>query len=262
MHGAVHDYVVMKTVVSGGNYQTGETHDSLTVAEAQKNTLIGQIKSPEEQPKYPRLLEIGSLDLIGSMRSFDFMGKGVLWPSIVGISEYVGIDLMAGKSVDIVMNSHDLKFENESFDMVMCLQMLEHDDNAPKTISEAFRVLKYNQPFLLTCASAEHPEHADLGGGSAAYIHISEEDLKKWFEDAGFDLAQVEIIKEGSNFYVWAVKTEKVVKDINVPKNTHGDTNVTIKKHDEAVLKASAVPNVVMSKSEQRRRAAVKGKRQ
>ncbi len=224
MHGAVHDYIVLKTVKGAESYQTGETHDRLTVGEAQKDTLIGKIKSPEEQPQFDRLLDIGSLDLIGSMRRFDFMGTNQLWPNIIGVKEYVGIDLMAGEGVDHVMNAHDLQFEDNSFDIVTCLQMLEHDDDAPQTIKEAFRVLKPYRAFYLTCASAEHPEHADLGGGSSAYIFITEDDLKEWFSDAGFDLENVEIIKDGSNFYCEAIKTDQKVveeakKDAEKEKN-------------------------------------------
>jgi hypothetical protein len=84
--------------------------------------------------------------------------------------------------------------------------LLEHDDNAPQTIKEAFRVLKTGQPFFLTCASAEHPEHADLGGGSSAYIHITNDNITNWLIDAGFVLQQTHIIKEGTNYYVHAVK--------------------------------------------------------
>lgn len=208
MHGAVHDYIVLKTVVSAGGYQSGETHDNLTIADAQKGKPIGLLTPPSEQPQFDRLLEIGSLDIIGSMRDYNFMGRGVEWKSIVGVKEYVGIDLMAGKSVDHVMDAHDLKFDDESFDIVLCLQMLEHDSDAPQTIKEAYRVLKYGQPFIMTCASEEHPEHADLGGGSDAYIFIKESDLEKWFRDAGFDLGEVEVTKDGSNFYVYAVKTK------------------------------------------------------
>lgn len=212
MHGAVHDYLVLKTAKNGDAYQTGETHDRMAVGVAQKNTLLGKIDTLTTQPTFKRLLEIGSLDLIGSMRSYDFMGTGPLWSSLLGIEEYVGIDIMPGKSVDIVMNAHDLQFDAESFDIVICLQMLEHDDDAPKTIKEAYRVLKYGQPFFLTCASAEHPAHADLGGGSQAYIHIKQEEIREWFIDAGFKPSEIEIIKEGSNFYIHAVKTEPAKK--------------------------------------------------
>lgn len=208
MHGAVHDYIVLKTVFNARSYQTGETHDRLSVGEAQKDSLIGKVSDLVEQPQFDRLLDIGSLDLIGSMRRFDFMGTGALWPNIIGVKEYVGIDIQEGQGVDQVMNAHDLQFEDESFDIVTCLQMLEHDSDPQATIKEAYRVLKTGQPFYLTCASAEHPEHADLGGGSDVYIHIEESELKQWFEDAGFDLENVEIIKDGSNFYCEAIKTE------------------------------------------------------
>lgn len=218
MHGAVHDYVVLKTVHNGKTYQTGETHDRYTVQEV---TPFKTIKLPTEQRQYPRLLEIGSLDLIGSMRSYDFMGTASLWSQVIGVQEYIGIDLVAGKSVDVVMNAHQMQFQDSSFDIVICLQMLEHDDDPQKTIQEAFRVLRDGQPFILTCASAEHPEHADLGGGSHTYTHIHEKDVRKWLTSAGF--IDAEITKQGSNFYIYAVKPKSAeVKvgalKLNLPK--------------------------------------------
>ena len=46
------------------------------------------------------------------------------------IPDYVGIDLFEGKDVTKVMDAHDIKkeFKENSFDLVVCCEMLEHDD--------------------------------------------------------------------------------------------------------------------------------------
>lgn len=201
MHGTVHDYIVLKTVKDGHTYQTGETHDRKTVEEV---GILHYLKPLTTQPKFKTVLDIGSLDLIGSMRSYTFMNTAPNWTSIIldENGSYTGIDIMAGNNVDQVMNAHDLQFSDETFDLVLCMQMLEHDDDAPQTLKEAYRVLQKGGQFLLTCAAFDHPEHADLGGGSRAYIFIKPEEINQWLLDAGFKEKNIEIIKEGSNYYV------------------------------------------------------------
>lgn len=200
MHGTVHDYIVLKTVKDGYSYQTGETHDRKTIRD------VGILSLPElkTQPKFKNILDIGSLDLIGSQRGYNFMGTASYWLDLISDpdTKYTGIDIMPGNNVDIVMNAHDLTFKDNFFDLVLCMQMLEHDDDAPKTLAEAYRVLQPGGVFYLTCASAEHPEHADLGGGSRAYIFITTDDLVQWLAAAGFKSRSCEIGKIGSNFYV------------------------------------------------------------
>jgi len=97
-----------------------------------------------------RVLDIGSLDVNGNVRE--------LFPE----SEYIGLDMRAGDNVDMVANSHNLPYDDESFDMVVCLEMLEHDDDPFKTASEIRRVVKQDG-HIIVCASGiemhkhEHP---------------------------------------------------------------------------------------------------------
>ena len=73
------------------------------------------VKFSQAHPDIRKVLEVGSLDINGSVRN---MFK----------SSYTGIDLQEGKGVDIVMDAVDIKnkFEPESFDCVLCLETLEH----------------------------------------------------------------------------------------------------------------------------------------
>ncbi len=65
-----------------------------------------------------KILEVGSLDMNGSVRQF-----------FLDADEYIGIDQDGGKSVDVVMNAHDIdkNFNPESFDCVICCETFEHD---------------------------------------------------------------------------------------------------------------------------------------
>jgi len=87
-----------------------------------------------------RVLDIGSLDVNGSVRD--------LFP----LADYIGLDMRPGDNVDVVGNSHDIPFDDDHFDMVLCLEMLEHDDNPFRTAREIKRVAKDNGT-IIVCAS-------------------------------------------------------------------------------------------------------------
>jgi len=92
-----------------------------------------------------RVLDVGSLDVNGSLRP--------LFP------DYFGVDMRAGKNVDIVANSHLLPFKNKSFDLVVCVETLEHDDQPFKTMSEIYRVLKDGGWCIITAPYITFPKH-------------------------------------------------------------------------------------------------------
>lgn len=91
-------------------------------------------------------LEIGSRDINGSVRGC-FKGP------------YIGIDFIEGPGVDIVMNAHDLKFDNAYFDVVVCTEMLEHDSAFWITLAEIGRVLKNEGHFIMSTRGNGFAEH-------------------------------------------------------------------------------------------------------
>jgi len=66
-----------------------------------------------------KILEVGSLNVNGSSREI-----------YTQCESYTGIDIRKGLDVDIVMNGHDLvsKFGEDSFDTVICMNTMEHDN--------------------------------------------------------------------------------------------------------------------------------------
>lgn len=95
------------------------------------------------------VLEIGSLDVNGSVREH-------LEPVA---KSYVGIDIVDGPGVDLVASSHDIPFDDESFSVILCSEMLEHDSDPNWTFAEMNRVLQPLGTILLTTRSAGFPYH-------------------------------------------------------------------------------------------------------
>lgn len=91
-------------------------------------------------------LEIGSRNINGTVR-WSFKGP------------YIGIDFIDGPNVDMIMDAHDLKFPDATFDVVVCTEMLEHDSAFWITLSEIRRVLKKDGHFLMTTRGNGFLEH-------------------------------------------------------------------------------------------------------
>lgn len=98
--------------------------------------------------KYPcagRVLETGSYNVNGSARlHFEDRQR---------FPEYVGIDMREGPGVDIVMNSQDLKFPDESFDVIVDTERMEHDNRFWVTVKEQFRVCRPGGHIFITTRS-------------------------------------------------------------------------------------------------------------
>ena len=108
----------------------------------------------EWKEKYPDLrgnvLEVGSLDVNGNVK--DLFGD---------FESYIGSDMRAGANVDVVVNGHELvsKFDKDSFDLVICLDTLEHDDKFWLTVEQMKEVLRPGGFLIICVPSIRHPRH-------------------------------------------------------------------------------------------------------
>lgn len=85
------------------------------------------------------VLEVGGYDVNGSVRQF-FSGG------------YVSIDMRDGPGVDVVMNAHELgKHYDGIFEVVVCTEMLEHDDDPFLSLANMWTALKPGGLLILTC---------------------------------------------------------------------------------------------------------------
>lgn len=64
-----------------------------------------------------------------------------------------------GPNVDVVANSHQLPFPQETFDTVVCVEMLEHDDAPWLTAAESIRVLKPGGRLIACAPGISFPRH-------------------------------------------------------------------------------------------------------
>ena len=93
-----------------------------------------------------RVLDIGSLDINGNNRYLFTDYK------------YIGVDIGAGKNVDIVCRGHEFK-DNEGFDIVISAECFEHDEFWKDTIKNCINLTKPGGIFLFSCATTGRPEH-------------------------------------------------------------------------------------------------------
>ena len=88
------------------------------------------------------VLEVGSLNVNGSARQF-FTGL------------YKGVDMRPGPGVDEVVNAHDLTgmydVPEAGWDVIVCTEMLEHDDAPWLSLRQMHRVCATEGHLLLTC---------------------------------------------------------------------------------------------------------------
>ena len=102
-------------------------------------------------PRYfahSRVLEIGSLDINGSVRMF------FLEPA-----RYVGIDVAEGPGVDRVCLGHEFRGDEGSWDAVLSCESFEHNPLYRETFTNMIRLARPGALVLFTCAAVGRPEH-------------------------------------------------------------------------------------------------------
>jgi len=101
-----------------------------------------------------KILDVGSLNVCGTVK-----------PIFEGC-DYIGLDMRGTKreNVDIIANAHDLPYDDETFDCVTCVEMLEHDSHPFQTFSEIYRVLKPGGHTIITACSIRCGDLMEDGG--------------------------------------------------------------------------------------------------
>jgi len=94
-----------------------------------------------------RILEVGSLDINGSVRS-NFRACA-----------YVGIDVAPGPGVDVVSQGQDYDAPDASFDVLVSCEVMEHNPHWVETMRNMIRLCKPGGLIVMTCATLGRKEH-------------------------------------------------------------------------------------------------------
>lgn len=114
-----------------------------------------------------KILEIGSMDVNGSLRDF-----------AEPTTEYVGVDLEEGPSVDVVVKPGEkLPFDDLSFDLIMASSAFEHDP-------------RFWDTFIEMCRVARPGGHIYVNAPSNGGVHRYPLDCWRFYPDAGLALVK------------------------------------------------------------------------
>jgi SAM-dependent methyltransferase len=126
----------------------------------------------KEEVEGKRVIEVGSLDINGSLRSI--IGK-------LNPAEYIGVDITEGQGVDIICYAEDIieRFGTESFDFVVSTEMIEHVEDWRKVVSNIKNICKSEGTIIVTTRSKGFPVH----GFPDDFWRYEVEDMSKIFSD-------------------------------------------------------------------------------
>ena len=109
---------------------------------------------------------------------------------------YVGLDSVPGPYVDDVGSADDLPYPDESFDLVLCTQVLEHVPEPGQAIAEIHRVLRPGGSALISTHGVflYHPDPPD---GEGDYWRWTHSGLRRQVTAAG-DWSEIAIQANGN----------------------------------------------------------------
>jgi SAM-dependent methyltransferase len=124
-----------------------------------------------------KVLEVGSLNINGTVRIF-FQD-----------CDYTGIDVGAGKDVDVVCPAHEFEAEPNSFDTTISCECFEHDKYWVRTFKKMYDLTRHEGLVIFSCATTGRPEHgttrtspADAPFTNDYYRNLTAEDFEGAFD--------------------------------------------------------------------------------
>jgi len=187
---------------------------------------FGEHNLTREEIAGKRVIEIGSYDVNGSLRSY----VESLHPA-----EYIGVDIEKGYGVDVVCTGEEVRerFKDESFDVVVSTELMEHVRDWRKVISNMKHVCKPNGVILITTRSYGYPYH----GWPYDFWRFEQSDMADIFSD--FQVQALEEDTEEPGVFIKARKpatyTERDLAEIALYSIV---TNSRVREIEEDVLRA------------------------
>lgn len=157
-----------------------------------------------------RVLEVGSLDINGSVRQF-FVN-----------CDYLGIDVGPGNGVDLVCPGQDYTAPDNTYDTVISTECFEHNPYWRETFANMIRMVKPHGLVIMSCATEGRKEHGtaktdshaspltvNLGWGEY-YQNLTEKDFRREFNIPSiFYSYQFSTNPQAFDLYLWGIKRDK-----------------------------------------------------
>lgn len=147
-----------------------------------------------------KILEVGSLDINGSIRS------------LFNKCEYIGLDVGEGKGVDVVCPIHEY-ICHEVFNTVISTEMLEHDKYWQESLLSMYNNLMPNGLLVLTCAGPTRQEHGttrttpgDAPFTNDWYRNISIGDFSSILPPSLFTTFSISYARGEADLYFYGIK--------------------------------------------------------
>ena len=185
------------------------------MAHVEQRQFVEKIKN--KFPSYfqdKKVLEVGSLDINGSVRDF-FDG-----------CHYIGIDVAPGNKVDVVCEGQNYNAPDDSYDIVCSLECFEHNPYWIETFKNMIRLCKNDGLVLFTCATDGRPEHGTTktspqdspltnGIGWDYYRNLNENDFRTEinFSDY-FEQYEFEVNENSHDLYFWGTVKKNILEPI------------------------------------------------
>lgn len=182
-----------------------------------------------------KVLEVGSLDINGSVRQF------------FTDCDYTGIDLGPGPGVDEVNHViHHVRLGVGPYDVIISTEALEHDERWNDSLAMMNMLLKPSGLLVITCAGPTRAEHGTVrtDGGWASpstsdyYRNISTEDFASVLPAELFSKAYLGYRNDHADLYFAGIKAQPpdarfpragFDRDVPLPvRGTADDSNVNV----------------------------------
>jgi SAM-dependent methyltransferase len=149
----------------------------------------------EQYGPWQSVAEFGARNINGSVRYlFDKAER------------YIGVDVVSGLDVDVVADAATWD-PDVRFDCVVCAEVLEHTEAAPRVVANAARLLNPGGVFIMTCAGVGRKPHSAVDGleirDDEFYRNVGEATLNRWLAIADFSEWTIDTTDEDIRCVAW-----------------------------------------------------------
>ena len=156
-----------------------------------------------------RVLEVGSLDINGSVRE------------LFADCDYTGVDLQLGPGVDLARQGQLVDFASGRFDTVISAECLEHNPFWRETLANMLRMTRPGGLVLMSCATTGRKEHGTTRTNAEASPFTS---AAKWDYYRNLKAADIEAAVHLPGWLSdWGLWTNYLVRDLYLVGLRRGD---------------------------------------